>query len=63
LAAALAAAEEAGQLVRCCAEWTENQLATQSRSRQLAQTLAYPTICVILSVTLLTFRLVPDAGI
>lgn len=55
LAAALAAAEKSGQLGPVLAEWTENQLASQARSRQLTQALAYPAICVILSVGLVAF--------
>ena len=55
LAAALAAAEKSGQLGPVLAEWTENHLSTQARSRQLRQALAYPVVCVILSFGLVAF--------
>ena len=55
LAATLAAAEQRGQLGPVLAEWTENQLAAQARSRQVIHALAYPVLCLVLTLLLLTF--------
>lgn len=55
LAATLSAAERSGQLGPVLAEWTENQLAAQARSRQLSSALAYPALCIALTLLLLSF--------
>ena len=55
LAATLAAAEHSGRLGPVLAEWTENQLAAQARSRQVSQALTYPALCLALALLLLSF--------